>query len=434
LIETLKESLSNLFASGSYLVLPLAYVMGIFSSFLPCTYPVIPLTVAFLGAAGAGSKARAFVVSLVYVLGLTITYSTLAMVVILSARPFGTQVSGPWPFMLVGAIMIILALWMLGLFNVPIASGLVKAQSRIRGGRFVGALVTGAVAGLIVGPCSGPVLGAIIVIAAKQQNLALSLAVVVAYSMGLGTLFVLIGTFAGVLTSLPKAGPWMETVKKVFAVIIIAVGCGFFVAAGTRWESSAQETPRVSSGAPQSRPAGPEGSATASMPASQLAADVPVGSGVGGRIAPFKLPGYTLKPEALDPMLKLTGRSPEGISFVEADLGQIGGRKPVILVFWATWCTQCLEEVPHINDLAAKLAGRALVLGVNYKGDSAKRSISIAQKYSIAYPVLLDSEGAAANAVDLRVFPWVVVVDRTGVIRYVGSSLPPDVQKLIGTD
>lgn len=109
------------------------------------------------------------------------------------------------------------------------------------------------------------------------------------------------------------------------------------------------------------------------------------------------------------------------------------GKKPVLLVFWATWCPHCNEVVPEINRIHAASGNgeRLQVLALDYK-ESAEKVISFVRKKGVAYPVLLDRKGKVARKYRILGIPTYILVDRDGRIAYRGYE-PPDLARYLGS-
>ncbi|HQI01637.1 MAG TPA: cytochrome c biogenesis protein CcdA [Deltaproteobacteria bacterium] len=222
----------ELYLNGSSLTAYMvAYVSGIFVSFTPCIYPVIPVTVAFIATQSAGSRAKAFLLSLFYVLGTSFTYTLLGSVAALSGQLFGQIQANPWTYFIVANICVLMGLSMLDVFTLPLPQSFISGSARPRKG-FVGAFALGAAVGLVLGPCTAPVLGALLSLVAAKQNLPFGMSLLFSFAFGMGTLLILLGSFTGLVASLPKAGGWMVSVQKIFGWGLIAMGEYFLIKAG----------------------------------------------------------------------------------------------------------------------------------------------------------------------------------------------------------
>lgn len=220
------------FLNGSSLMAyVIAYISGIFVSFTPCIYPVIPVTVAFIATQSAGSRTRAFFLSLFYVLGTSFTYTLLGSVAALSGQLFGQIQTNPWTYFIVANICILMGLSMLDVFTLPLPQSFTTGSAGPRKG-FVGAFILGAAVGIVLGPCTAPVLGALLSLVATKQNLTFGMSLLFSFAFGMGTLLILLGSFTGLLASLPKAGGWMVRVQKIFGWGLIAMGEYFLIKAG----------------------------------------------------------------------------------------------------------------------------------------------------------------------------------------------------------
>jgi thioredoxin:protein disulfide reductase len=212
-----------------FFFLLLVFLGGLASSLTPCVYPMIPITVSVIGASADQSRAKAFALSVVYVLGIAATYTVLGLAAAQSGGMFGAALQNPWVLVGVAIVMLALSLSMFGLYEFALPEGVTTKASMAGGGGFVGAFVVGAVAGVVAAPCTGPIVIMLLgVIGAQGWGLLAGGLVMLVYSLGLGMLFLAVGTFAGVLSTLPQSGNWMVTVKYVFGVVL--VGAAVFYA------------------------------------------------------------------------------------------------------------------------------------------------------------------------------------------------------------
>jgi thiol:disulfide interchange protein DsbD len=233
MIENLVNNLS-LYLQGSVLLAFLAaYLGGLVISFTPCTYPLIPVTVGFIGAQGSSSKLRGFTLSLFYVGGMAMTYSILGGVAALSGRLFGQMQTTPWTYFIMANLCLFMGLSMLDVFSfsLPVPQKLMKLTDKNKKG-FLNSFLIGAVSGVVIGPCTAPALAVILGYVAVKTNFLLGMSLLFVFAFGMGTLLIIVGTFAGVIASLPKSGKWMTQIKTVFGLILIGAAEYFLYTMG----------------------------------------------------------------------------------------------------------------------------------------------------------------------------------------------------------
>jgi thioredoxin:protein disulfide reductase len=224
----LAAALENAAKTSFLLVLLFAFLGGMITSLTPCVYPMIPITVAVIGARGTESTAKAFSLSLVYVLGIATLYSTLG----LGAAAFEGVLGGVFnnPFVMIGIAIffLLLAAGMFGFYNFALPSSLNTKLSQIGGQSYLGVFVIGLVGGVVISPCTGPVVGsALLLIASGEFAMWQGFLLMFSFSLGLGVLFLLIGTFSGAIQKLPQSGGWMSHVKNSFGFVMILAAVYF---------------------------------------------------------------------------------------------------------------------------------------------------------------------------------------------------------------
>ena len=229
-MQNLFDQIGPLIQSNPVLAFGLIFLAGVGVSFTPCVYPVIPLTLGYIGAKAAGSRWKGFTLSLVYVLGMALTYAALVAFAALAGKLFGAIGSSPWAYFFVGNMCLLLGLSMLGVLDAPQLSFSPGGKSHKKG--YLGAFFVGIVSGLIVGPCTAPVMAAILVYVSSRQNVWYGFSLLFVFGYGVGFLMILLGTFTGLLSSLPKSGEWLERVKKTFGWILLFAAEYLFVRMG----------------------------------------------------------------------------------------------------------------------------------------------------------------------------------------------------------
>jgi thiol:disulfide interchange protein DsbD len=206
---------------------------GVLASLSPCVYPLVPVVASYVGSRSIGDRTRtkAFFMSLAYVLGMAVVYSALGMAAALTGSLFGGVASSPWARIAVANIFILLGLNVLEVIPLPFLSGRGSGRGQDRQGVF-GAFTLGAASGIIASPCTAPVLGVVLTYVATTQEVIRGGVLLFAFSIGLGLLLLIVGTFAGVVTALPKPGNWMNLLKKLLGLIMIAIGEYYLILAG----------------------------------------------------------------------------------------------------------------------------------------------------------------------------------------------------------
>jgi thiol:disulfide interchange protein DsbD len=234
-LENFTEGLSVYLHGSFILAYAAAYLGGVLTSFTPCVYPMVPITIAFIGAHSSSSKVKGLLLSIVYVLGMSVTYTALAAIAALTGKLFGQIQANPWTNFFVANICILMGLSMLDVFVLPIRvpGFLAKAQPKRNG--IAASFLVGALSGLIVGPCTTPVLAVLLSFVATSQNIVFGMSLFFIFAFGMGTLLIILGTFAGLMTSLPKSGMWMTRVSHICGWILLAVGEYFLIQAGMLW-------------------------------------------------------------------------------------------------------------------------------------------------------------------------------------------------------
>jgi len=220
-----QDQFAGLLAGGNWLLMLGAFFLaGLALSLTPCVLPMIPILSGIIAGQGHRvSTPRAFVLSLVYVLAMALTYTGAGILAGLFGANLQATFQNPWVIGSFSAVFVLLALSMFGFYELQLPSALQSRVSSVshrqKGGTLTGVAVMGLLSALIVGPCmAAPLAGALIYIG-QSGDPVLGGAALFALSMGMGVPLLLVGTSAGRL--LPKAGAWMEGVKAGFGVVLL---------------------------------------------------------------------------------------------------------------------------------------------------------------------------------------------------------------------
>jgi thiol:disulfide interchange protein DsbD len=185
-------------------------------------------------ASGPKTRARSFVLSLSYVVGMAAVYSLLGMIAALTGGLFGSISTNPWAMLFVANIFILFALNLLEV--IPFPSWFQRfMKPKPGGGGIAGAVLIGAASGLVASPCTSPVLFALLTYVATTQSVVYGGSLMFAFSMGMGMLLIVAGTFSGLAAALPRSGGWMTGVKKVFGLLLLGLAEYYLIRAGQAW-------------------------------------------------------------------------------------------------------------------------------------------------------------------------------------------------------
>jgi thiol:disulfide interchange protein DsbD len=219
--DRLAESLFN----SKYAVFGF-FLLGLGLAFTPCVLPMLPLLSAIvIGQNQRPNMWRAFALSFVYVQGMALTYTLLGLVVAAIGLPFQVALQHPYVMIALSIIFVLLALSMFGVFTLQLPSSLQTKLSLLsqqqKAGALGGVFLMGMIAGLVASPCtSAPLSGALLYVA-QSGDLFTGAITLYLLALGMGVPLILITLFGNKI--LPKSGMWMETVKKLFGFVMLAL-------------------------------------------------------------------------------------------------------------------------------------------------------------------------------------------------------------------
>ena len=211
---------------GLFVAFLVVFLWGLALNLTPCVYPLIPITVGYFGGQAGGSSRRTLVLASIYVLGMAVMYSTLGLVAALTGSILGTALQNPVVVGMVALVLVLLALSMFGVyeFRVPARLGAVAGTAK-QG--LVGAFLMGLTVGIVAAPCIGPFVLALLTFVGESGNPALGFSLFFTLAIGLGLPFLFLALVSGNITRLPRSGEWMDWVKKLFGVVLVAMAIFF---------------------------------------------------------------------------------------------------------------------------------------------------------------------------------------------------------------
>ena len=323
--KTADGSSANRFAGMSiWLILLLIVVGGIALNLTPCVLPMIPITIAVLGAGTqAESKGKGFLIGGLYGIGMMLAYGALGLIVVLTGSRFGTINSSPWFNIIIAIIFILLALAMFDVFPIDFTkfqSGKIAGKKTGKG-KYITVFVLGIIAALLAGACVAPVLISVILYSVTLYTSGNPAGLLLPFLLGAG--MALPWPFVGAgLSILPKPGKWMQWIKYIFGVIILVIALYYGYTAVSIFKT-------------QSQPVVYEHTDESTTEESKL----------------------VWMPSLID---GLERAKEEG--------------KPVLIDFWATWCKNCLVmEATTFKDDKVEEVLKDFVL-VRYQAEDLNKS------------------------------------------------------------
>jgi len=336
-------------ASGQWWsVVPVFLLAGLLLSLTPCVLPMVPiLSSIIVGQKAHVSRARGFALALSYSQGMALVYTALGVAAGLLGQGLAAYLQHPWVVLGFAALMSLLALSMFGLYELQLPSSvqswLGAGSSRLPGGQFISVFMMGVVSALVVSPCvSAPLAGALLYIS-QTHDVVLGATALYAMAWGMSVPLLLVGLSAGSL--LPRTGPWMKAVKALFGVLMLGMAVWVARPAWPYLQSLVGATPAVSA---------------------------------HRSVLPFE--------------------RVRNLAELEAALAQARAQgRPVMLDFYADWCTACLEmEHETFSDppVQARLKGAVLLQAdVTVNNDEDRALLQRFQLFGPPGIIFFDAQG-----------------------------------------
>lgn len=307
------------------------FVAGLALNLTPCVYPMIAVTMAIFGAHSAGSRAGVLGRALVYVLGIAAMYTTLGVIAGLTGGLFGAALQSRWVLLFIAVFMFVMAAGMFGKYEMQLPPSVAAKLGGVKRTGTAGIFFSGLVVGLFAAPCMGPAIFSLLVEVGKRQSVGFGAASFFTLSLGLGLPYLALASAPGALNRLPRSGGWMEWVKHLFGVILMAVGVSYLFQAFLPAYGPYVFPAAIILGGLYLGFIEPNGRKAPGLVIPRMAA------GIGGLALGLWL---TFGAVAAQRSLQAERWPPYSDQAVKAALAE--GR-PVVLDFTASWCAQCHE-------------------------------------------------------------------------------------------
>ncbi len=205
------------------------FLSGMALNLTPCVYPLIPVTISYFSARSIGGKAgrgRIVVTALLYVLGIALMNSMLGVFAALSGRLLGSLLENPLVLVLVALVMVVFALSMFGVWEFRLPAFITAAAAKSYAGYF-GSILMGLTLGIVAAPCIGPFVAGALIMVANRRDPVFGFWIFFSLSMGMGFPLFVLALLSGQLTRLPKSGEWMLWIRKVMGWVMIGAAAYF---------------------------------------------------------------------------------------------------------------------------------------------------------------------------------------------------------------
>lgn len=388
-----------------WLVVTGFFGFGVLLSLTPCVLPMIPILSSIIIGRQHLGRLHTFNLSLAYTLGMAASYALVGIAAGMTGRLLSNALQTPWALGIGAFVFVLLALSMFGFYEIALPSAmesrLVNFSNRIKGGRFLGVFVMGALASLIVSPCvAAPLAGALLYIS-QTHDVVLGGTALFALAMGMGVPLLLIGASAGSL--LPKTGPWMNAVRNFFGVLLLAMAIWLIsplIPAGVAmalWAALLIVTAiflHALDALPPHLGRWPKFWKGIGVVALVFGVTLLIGAVSGAKSPLQPLAGFGASTSMAEtPALPF--QRVKNVADVERIVQQTG--KPVMLDFYADWCVACkeLEQYTFSNPQVQQALNQFVLLQADVTGNT-DDDLALLKRFDLFGPpgiIFFDSQG-----------------------------------------
>lgn len=222
------QNFDEILKEGLGIVFIVVFLGGFLTSLTPCVLPVIPITLIIIGVRAESPLKRNFFLSSALALGISVTYALLGVVAVFFGKGLGFVFQEKWFVILLALLFFLLSLSMFGFYEIHLPQRLRQRLNQIKGHGLWGAFVSGGVAGVLAAPCAGPVIGALLLFVATTQNYFQGFWLLFIYGLGMGGLFIVLGTGYGTLQGRFRGGKFTIWMKR-FLGFLLLLGSLFYL-------------------------------------------------------------------------------------------------------------------------------------------------------------------------------------------------------------
>ena len=203
------------------------YLLGLGLTLTPCVYPIIPITIGYFGSQSSGKWTRQLAMASVFGLGIALSYATVGTIAALTGSIFGAALQSKWVLMGLSAVCLVMALNAFGLYEFQLPGWLSNMAGGGSRSGIAGAGLMGLTMGIAAAPCLAAFIVSLLAFVGQKGDPVLGFTMFLILGLGLATPFIILGTFSGMISKVPKSGGWLVYAKKVMGALLIGAALYF---------------------------------------------------------------------------------------------------------------------------------------------------------------------------------------------------------------